>query len=181
MADIGASLLSAFDSCWERFATRLNGLDDAEYLWEPVEGCWSLRRDAEGWWRLDGLGIWPEPDPAPITTIAWRVGHIAGLALGGFTDRLFGDGNLTPADVRFPGRASDVPAFCEENYRAWRVGMESIDDARWHEPLGPAWAPYENSNTADLALHVLDELTHHGAEVALLRDLYVRRDELSGD
>jgi hypothetical protein len=26
----------------------------------------------------------------------------------------------------------------------------------------------------DLALHVFDEVVHHGAEVGLLRDLYVR-------
>jgi hypothetical protein len=33
---------------------------------------------------------------------------------------------------------------------------------------------------ADLALHVLDELTHHAAEVSLLRDLYLRKDQLAG-
>jgi hypothetical protein len=27
----------------------------------------------------------------------------------------------------------------------------------------------------DLALHVLDEVIHHGAEVALLRDLFAHR------
>jgi hypothetical protein len=31
----------------------------------------------------------------------------------------------------------------------------------------------------DLVLHVLDEVVHHGAEVGLLRDLYLRRDRLS--
>jgi hypothetical protein len=38
--------------------------------------------------------------------------------------------------------------------------------------------PYAESNTLDLALHVLDEVDHHGAEVGLLRDLYLRRDQL---
>jgi hypothetical protein len=32
--------------------------------------------------------------------------------------------------------------------------------------------PYAESNTVDLALHVLDEVVHHGAEIGLLRDLY---------
>jgi hypothetical protein len=31
----------------------------------------------------------------------------------------------------------------------------------------------------DLVLHVLDEVIHHGAEVGLLRDLYLRRDQLN--
>jgi hypothetical protein len=30
----------------------------------------------------------------------------------------------------------------------------------------------------DLALHVFDEIVHHGAEVGVLRDLYLRRDQL---
>ena len=29
--------------------------------------------------------------------------------------------------------------------------------------------------TLDLALHVLDEVIHHGAEIGLLRDLYLHR------
>lgn len=33
---------------------RLEGLGDEEYLWEPVEGCWSLRRDQNGVYALDG-------------------------------------------------------------------------------------------------------------------------------
>jgi hypothetical protein len=28
-----------------------------------------------------------EPDPAPVTTIAWRLGHTAAMAVGGFTAR----------------------------------------------------------------------------------------------
>jgi hypothetical protein len=46
-----------------------------------------------------------------------------------------------------------------------------------------AWAivgPYAESNTVDLALHVLDEVVHHGAEVGLLRDLYSHRSTLHG-
>ncbi len=33
---------------------------------------------------------------------------------------------------------------------------------------------------ADLAMHVFDELVHHGAEVSLLRDLCPRGDQPSG-
>jgi hypothetical protein len=38
MAGVGASVCGAFDVVWERFTGRIEGLDDAEYLWEPVAG-----------------------------------------------------------------------------------------------------------------------------------------------
>jgi len=44
----------------------------------------------------------------------------------------------------------------------------------WEETLGPRWGPCAESDTFDLALHLLDKLVHHGAENALLRDLSAR-------
>jgi hypothetical protein len=180
MSEIGASLCTAFDGAWAHFTGRLEGLDDAEYLWEPVQGCWSIRENEDGRWRIDGAGGHaPTPDPPPVTTIAWRVGHIAGMALGGFASQLFGDGSLTVERILFPGRAAEVSRFCDRSYRQWRDGIAAVDEERWWQPLGPRWHPYEESNTVDLALHVLDEVVHHGAEVGLLRDLYVRRHQLT--
>jgi hypothetical protein len=37
------SLLTAFDYVWDRLTSRLSGLTDAEYFWEPVAGCWAPR------------------------------------------------------------------------------------------------------------------------------------------
>ena len=180
MAGVGESLCTAFDGVWARFTGRLEGLDDAEYLWEPVDGCWSIRQGDDGRWRMDGVGGGgPAPDPPPVTTIAWRIGHLSGIALGGFANRLFGDGSLTVEDISFPGRAAEVPDFCDRNYRAWRDGLGEIDEERWWQPPGSKWHPYAEANTVDLALHVFDEIVHHGAEVGLLRDLYLRRDQLA--
>jgi hypothetical protein len=179
MADIGTSLCSAFDVVWARFVGRLDGLDDAEYLWEPVPDCWSIREGRDGRWVIEGAQ-WgtPVPDPPPVTTIAWRIGHIAGVAVGGFADWLFGDGASTVDDIAFPAHAAQIPEFCERNYRQWREGIGAIDEERWGRPLGPKWGAYAESDHVDLALHVLDEVTHHGGEVGLLRDLYLRRDQL---
>lgn len=176
MEDIGTSVLGVFDHVVERLGQRLVGLGDDEYFWEPVEGCWSLRRSRDGRWRLDGGGGGgPAPDPLPITSIAWRIGHLAGMALGGFADRRFGQGSLTPDTIDFPSRAEDVRGFLDANYQAWRSGLAGLPEGDWGDELGPAWGPYAESNTLDLALHVLDELVHHGAEIALLRDLYSQR------
>ena len=43
-------------------------------------------------------------------------------------------------------------------------------------PCGPAEGPYAEASMAALVLHINREAIHHGAEVALLRDLYRARD-----
>jgi DinB superfamily len=182
MTAIGTSLCAAFDHVWDRFTGRLEGLTDDEYLWEPVPGCWSIRPDSKGAWRIEGFGAdTPTPESPPLTTIAWRIGHIAGMALGGFADRSFGDGMLTVQDLTFPSRVADLPAYCEANFRPWRQGIGDLDAQRWWSPLGERWGPYKDANMVDLALHVLDEVVHHAGEIGLLRDLYRRRDQLAGN
>ena len=46
------SLLSTYEHAWSRFTTRILGMSDEEYFWDPVPGCWSLRRVPDGTWRL---------------------------------------------------------------------------------------------------------------------------------
>lgn len=46
------------------------------------------------------------------------------------------------------------------------------DRASWWAELGAAWGPRASHSTVDMALHAGNELVHHGAEIALLRDLY---------
>jgi hypothetical protein len=48
----------------------------------------------------------------------------------------------------------------------------AVPEAEWIQPIGEAFGPFAASDTADLALHVLDELVHHAAEVGVLRDLW---------
>ncbi len=115
-----------------------------------------------------------------MTTIAWRIAHVGGLALGGFAARLFGPGTLAVADIEFPATGQAALGFLDDNFQRWRSGLASQSDAGMWSALGPGWGPYAASSQADLALHVLDELVHHAAENSLLRDLYQRRSELSG-
>jgi hypothetical protein len=64
-------------------------LSDEEYLWEPAPGAWSIRRHSEassprpfgpGEWVLDGAR--DDPDPTPVATIAWRLGHLHSSVAG---------------------------------------------------------------------------------------------------
>ena len=102
------------------------------------------------------------------------------MALGGFASRRFADGTLTTEQVSFPCHADEVAGFLDEHYRTWRAGLAGLGPGEWAAPLGPAWGPFAEANTVDLALHVLDEVIHHGAEVGLLRDLYSHRSALQG-
>src|SRR4051794_27161378 len=63
------------------FRPRLDGLTDEQYFWEPVPDCWSIRprgdrADAPGTGEFTIDWAFPAPDPAPVTTIAWRLAHI---------------------------------------------------------------------------------------------------------
>jgi hypothetical protein len=49
--------------------------------------------------------------------------------------------------------------------------MDMTDAALW-EPIGPLGGPFSESTRVAWVLHILDEVIHHGAEIALLRDLY---------
>lgn len=182
MAGIAESVAGAFDYAWDRFLARLAGLTDEEYFWQPVAGCWSVRRAGDGRWRIDGAGgdasAGPPPDPAPVTTIAWRIGHI-GLTFIGFGDRLFADGGITLGEVEFAPSAAAAHDFLTSTYHGyWRDKIATLGPEQWWRPIGPAFGPYAQSTTTDLALHVLDELIHHAAEVSLLRDLYRQKDSL---
>src|SRR5689334_9750464 len=71
---------------------RLAGLTDEEYFWEPVPGCWSIRPIGDGRFSYEQTS--PAPDPPPFTTIAWRIGHIAGSVLERRITNHFGAGNF---------------------------------------------------------------------------------------
>ncbi|MEU9450385.1 DinB family protein [Streptomyces sp. NPDC048277] len=59
-------LLDQFDWARERAQVRLAGLGDAEYLWEPVPGSWSIRRRDEATTpRAFGPGDWVLDKGAP--------------------------------------------------------------------------------------------------------------------
>ncbi len=171
MTDVGRSLVTAFDYVWDRFTGRLAGLDDAEYFWAPAPGAWTLRRGYDGRWFLEGERDPQPPDPPPITTIAWRIGHVAGTTLVGFAGRLY----RSPTAIEYAPTVAELPGFLADAYGRWRAGVVGSDEDAWMARLGPAFGPYAESSRLDMALHVFDEVVHHTAEVALLRDLYQSR------
>lgn len=164
---------SLFDYVWERLRGRLEGLDDDEYLWEPVPFCWSVRLSDSGAWEAERTR--PAPEPAPFTTIAWRTWHIGNECLAQFSELLFGESPLEIEQQQWYPTADEALGAMEQAWSGFSAGYHSLDDEQMAEKLGPEWGQWSESNRADAILHVADEVIHHGAEVSLLRDLYAAR------
>jgi hypothetical protein len=169
-------LLDQLDFYWDnQLWPRLVGLTDDEYLWEPVPGCWTIRATPSGGDRAMIDWQWPAPEPPPVTTIAWRLAHIAIPVFGIRASAHFGDGSLTIATANWPATAEEGLSALREHYLAWRGGVRSLDDAALRNPIGAAEGPWADRSMATLVLHLNREVMHHGAEIALLRDLYRAR------
>ena len=158
---------------------RLEGLTDEEFFWEPVEDCWSVRRRGDEW-ALDGDD---RGGPAsPVTTIAWRLCHVAVENIGSRANAFFGKDLQTEGssmhDDRYappvPGTAQDAVALLVHSHQRWREGLAGLDDEAMMKPLGPMGGPFADDAMAALALHVSRETMHHGGEIGTLRDLFLR-------
>jgi hypothetical protein len=138
-------LIELSDHAWQRLRERLDGLTDAEYRWEPG-----------------------------VTTLAWRLDHLADA----LTEERNGPWLGVAAGssrIEHGKTAADVVAAIERAYAVWREALEATTDESLGEPIGPAAGHYGEASRRSFALHILDEFIHHGAEIALLRDLYASR------
>ncbi|MEV7127659.1 DinB family protein [Streptomyces sp. NPDC093260] len=195
-------LLEQFDFARERLADRMTGpvmdsgdgaetevfpMTDEEYFWEPVPDCWSVRRRVDGpgprATSLAGAGDWgrdaasyPHPWPPPFTTIAWRLSHL-GEMLALRADHTVGGHALTRDDCSVSGDAAGAVAAFDASAAAWRKALLSVDEAAL-DTVGYCTYPHGSDPEEpfiDIVWWVNQELLHHGAEVALLRDLYRAR------
>ncbi len=170
--DWNKELREQLEFAWEQqFLPRVSELTDEEYLWEPVAGCWSVRPDESGIWRLDRMR--PEPKPAPFTTIAWRLIHIADV-FGPRASNQFGDGSFDLESWSLPSTADDALAFVRKQHELRIAGVESLGEEGLARPCGPTEGPFQDAPLAALVLHIHREFLHHAAEVQLMRDLYGR-------
>jgi hypothetical protein len=118
----------------------------------------------------------PEPVPPPVTTIAWRLGHIIVGVLGMRVASHFGGPPVDYSSHRYPGDAATALAQLDEAYAAWIKGVSGLGPDGLARACGPAEGPWARASMAELVLHINREVLHHGAEVALLRDLYLWHD-----
>jgi hypothetical protein len=181
--DYPALLLEQLDWHWQhQLRPRLDGLTDEEYLWEPVPGCWNVRPRGQGSAGIEGGSgaftidfAYPEPEPAPVTTIAWRIGHVLVGVLAMRSASHFGGPPASYQGWDYAGTAKEALAQLDQEYARWTAGVRSLDADDLARPCGPAEGPFAEAPLAALVLHINREMIHHGAEIALLRDLYAHR------
>lgn len=176
-------LVEQLESSRDFSRARLEGLTDDEFLWEPATGAWSVRRREDvAPDQAFGTGDWvlqqeqPEPQPAPLTTIAWRLGHLYACFLGRW-DWTFGTRSLTADEIEFSPHAAEAQERFWAIIDRWIESVEAMTDEQLdmigfgqfpegldpHIPfIGIVW--WNNR-----------EFIHHMAEIALLRDLYAAR------
>ena len=172
MSDLTTQMADQLDYHWTtQLRPRLEGLTDEEYFWQPVPDCWTIHPDG-------GIDFgYPPPDPEPVTTIAWRLAH---LIVGVLAVRVHSHFGGPPADYQgwdYATGADTALKQLDDQYTAWITGVRGLSEEQLWRPCGPAEGPYADEPMTTLVLHINREMIHHGAEIALLRDLYTHTDK----
>jgi hypothetical protein len=181
--DWNQQLADQLDGHWHRrLRPRLEGMTDDEYFWEPVEGSWNVRPRGTGTAPVAaGSGdftidfAFPPPEPAPVTTIAWRMAHVIVGLFGMRVASHFGGPPVDYQGFKYAGTAAEALGQLDDAYAAWHSGVSGLGAEGLARPCGPAEGPHADAPLGALVLHINREVIHHGAEVALLRDLYLHR------
>jgi len=176
MSDLTTQLADQLDYHWtNQLRPRLKDLTDAEYFWQPVPDCWTVHPDG----AIDFT--FPEPQPVPFTTIAWRLAHVI---VGVFAMRNHSHFGGPSADYQSWNYATDAKTALQqldEQYRKWIDGVRNLSDDDLWRACGPAEGPYAEYPFTALVLHINREAIHHGAEIACIRDLYAHTTDKKGN
>lgn len=167
---IRGSVLANLDFRWNALIrSRLEGVSDDEYLWEPVAGCPSVHRGASGACTLDPVG----PTEFPLGNIAWRMAHLASSLSNHPVAAVAFGGTWPKPELAAPaGTAADAINRLDRAYSHWHATVASVSDADLARHLGSAAGQYAESTVLDLILHIQAEALQPGADLCLLRDLY---------
>jgi DinB family protein len=185
--DWNAEVVDQLESHWQhQLRPRLDGLTDDEYFWQPVPGCWTISRRGESSAPVSrGAGEYtmdyaePPHDREPVTTIAWRLAHLID-GLGPPAAPHF-DGPAERLATSYPGAADGALRQLDDGYEAWIRDVRGLGTAGLARPQGALSPPeFADEPLAKLVLYTHLEVIHHGAEVCLLRDLYLWRDGRNG-
>jgi hypothetical protein len=146
---------------------RLHDLTEDEFFWEPVPGSWTVYRDERGRW--DHHYEDPDPEPAPFTTIAWRLTHVA-MCKVMYHEHAFGPGELTWLTIETPGTADDALEMLDTGHALLTEDLAELDDANLERSVSTNWG--EEWPAWRIFWTMIHHDAHHGGEIGTLRDLY---------
>jgi hypothetical protein len=155
------------DDAYGDLVGRLDGLTDDEFFWQPVPDCWTVFEDDEGRWTYHYEE--PDPIPAPVTTIGWRLVHVS-LCKVIYHEWAFGARELDFTNIENPHDVAGSLEMMASGHRSLTADLAALDDAdlehtvmtNWGEPW-PAWRIFTT---------MIDHDRHHGGEIGVLRDLF---------
>jgi len=161
-------LLGQLDDAWGRVQDYLAGLTAAEFAWSPGGNVWHLARsERDGRWTIPYS--WVPPQPAPFTTIAWRMAHMAVnkvLVL----DHAFGARKARLAALDLPGDVDGMVAYLRECHLPLRAQVERLADDDLATPRYTEWG--EQRTTERIITSAILHDVEHGAQIAAVRELY---------
>lgn len=163
-------LADQLDDAYRSLRSRVDGLTDDEFFWEPVPDCWTVRQAADGRWSVDYPDL--HPVPGPVTTIAWRLVHLAECKVM-YHEYAFGPARLTWPEIDSAHTAATAIAELEHGQGLLLAALAALRDdeldasrlTNWGEEW-PAWRVFWT---------MIDHDLHHGGEIGVLRDLYRER------
>jgi hypothetical protein len=168
-------LADQLDYHWtQQLRPRLDGLTDDEYFWRPVPDCWTVHPDGS----IDFT--YPPPDPAPFTTIAWRLAHVIVGVLAVRNHAHFGGPEASYVTWQYATDAATAMRQLDDEYTRWIDGVRGLSDDDLNRPCGPAEGEWADHRISELILHINREVIHHGAEIACIRDLYAHTTDKKG-
>lgn len=178
--DWGAEVVDQIESHWRhQLRPRLDGLTDDEYFWQPVADCWTISRRGESSAPVSfGAGVFTMDygdlphEREPVTTIAWRLAHLI-VGFASTNGKRFGRPATDASSFTYAGSAREALDQLDSEYGTWVAGVRTLGTAGLSRPQGepPAFA---HAPLAKKMLYANVEVIHHGAEICLLRDLYLR-------
>jgi len=149
----------------------VDGLTDDAFFWEPVAGCWTVRRRDGGRWAVDYPEP-PHPDPAPFTTIGWRLVHVAECKVM-YHEYAFGEAKLTFPEIDSAHTAAAAIAQLEAGHAMLVRDLAGLDDAGLEKLVLTNWG--ERWPARRIFWTMISHDAHHGGEIGALRDLYRER------
>jgi hypothetical protein len=196
MAERRASVLHNWMALIDRYTLdrALNGLTQDEFEWEPHPGAWGIRRrdecttrsptgaaDAE-WVSDNDFDLAMAADRGevvqPMTTIGWLLNHF-GAAPGLFAELEIVAGSTvpTPEGYRRMWAYTIIPTVDDAVTRftdGWLALAGALrtttDEMLERDYEGHPWKRGDRALSA-----LLNEVSHHGTQICMLRDLFANR------
>jgi DinB superfamily len=77
----------------------------------------------------------PQPDPPPVTTIAWRLAHVIVGVFGMRAASHFGGPPVSYEDFAYAGTATEALLQLDETHDAWISGVRGLDAEALARPV----------------------------------------------